>query len=225
MIKISYSSGGDARYAEFGHGSFMGYAGSSNNWLTIGFSGGGTPSTGLPNGSVQISTNGSARMTVAKNGNVGIGTDIPTKLLEVNGRMGTTAIVSSNILAGNISSNIATSPSFILICNLNDAAGFSMSGKVNAASYTCWNISDIWIKKDYSSTNAAAGITGAYKSGCDFSIVDCSYNGDRFIALRFTSNPEIDVMCTGYRLNSLFNADGSANVVTGATVNSTLASY
>lgn len=225
MIRVSYSSGGDARYAELGHGALIAYAGATNNWLTIGFSGGGTPSSGLPNGSVQFSTNGSARMTVAKDGNVGIGTDIPTKKLEVNGKIGTPTVVSGNIVAGNISSNISTSPSFILICDLNNAAGFSLSGKVNAASYTCWNISDIWIKKDYSSTVSAAGITGSYKSGCDFSIVDCNYGGDRFIALRFTGNPEIDVMWTGYRLHALFAADGSATVVTGATVNSTLASY
>jgi len=179
-------------------------------------------------GKYVITTNGGSagiKFAIDSSGNVGIGTYSPTKLLEVNGRMYTTAIVSGNILAGNISSNIASSPSFILICDLNNSAGFSMSGKINAASYTCWNISDIWIKKDYSSTNAAAGITGAYKSGCDFSIVDCSYSGGRYIALRFTGNPEIDVMCTGYRLNALFAASGEATVVTGATVNSTLASY
>lgn len=139
--------------------------------------------------------------------------------------MSATAIVSGNIIAGNIASNIATSPSFILICDLNNSAGFSMSGKVNAASYTCWNVSDIYIRKDYSATTGAAVITGVSKSGCDFSIVDINYGGDRFIALRFTGNPEIDLMCTGYRLNSVFNSDGTANVVTGATVNSTYASY
>jgi hypothetical protein len=164
-------------------------------------------------------------MRLAGSGNVGIGTTNPSKLLSVNGRMGTTAIVSSNIIAGNITSNIASSPSFILIVDLNNAAGFSMSGKSNAASYTCWNISDFWIKKDYSSTTAAAGITGAYKSGCDFSIVDINYGSSRYIALRFTGNPEIDLMCTGYRLAELFAANGEATVVTGATVNSTLASY
>lgn len=170
-------------------------------------------------------TDGKAICIRTTDGNVGIGVVNPLKKLEVNGRMSTTAVVSGNIIVGNIASNIATSPSFILIVDLNDAAGFSLSGKVNAASYTCWNISDIWIKKDYSATTSAAGITGAYKSGCDFSIVDCNYGGGRYIALRFTSNPEIDVMFTGYRLNSMFNADGSAQVVTGATVNSTLATY
>jgi hypothetical protein len=171
-----------------------------------------------------FSTNNYFTITTA--GRVGIGTVSPTKLLEVNGRMSTTAIVSGNIIAGNIYSNISSSPSFILIVDLNNAAGFSMSGKSNAASYTCWNISDFWIKKDYSSTTAAAGITGAYKSGCDFSIVDINYGSSRYIALRFTGNPEIDLMCTGYRLNSMFQSDGTATVVTADyVVNSTLASY
>jgi hypothetical protein len=93
MIRVSYSTGGDARYAEFGHGSLIGYAGATNNWFTIGFSGGGTPSSGLPNGGVQISTNGSARMTVAKDGNVGIGTDTPAYALDVTGTIRATGDV------------------------------------------------------------------------------------------------------------------------------------
>ena len=171
-------------------------------------------------------TGGSQPFTISTNGNVGLGVTNPSKTLTVAGRMSTSAIVSGNLIAGNIYTNISTAPSYILICDLNNAAGFSMSGKVNAASYTCWNISDIWIKKDYSSITAAAGITGAYKSGCDFSIVDISYGAGRYIALRFTSNPEIDVMFTGYRLNELYQSDGTAMVVTsGVTVNGTYASY
>jgi hypothetical protein len=165
-------------------------------------------------------------LTVNELGRVGIGTTNPTKTLVVNGRMSTTAIVSGNLVAGNIYSNISTSPSFIIICNLNNAAGFSLSGKINAASYTCWNISDVYIRKDYSALTGAAVITGVAKSGCDFSVVDISYNGDRFIALRFTGNPEIDVMWTGYRLAELFQSDGTATVLTsGVSVNSTYASY
>jgi hypothetical protein len=166
------------------------------------------------------------RMTILNNGNIGMGVTNPSKKLTVAGRMSTTAIVSGNLIAGNIYSNISTSPSYILITDLNEVAGFSMSGKVNAASYTCWNISDIWIEKDYSSTTARAGIVGSYKSGCDFSIVDISYGAGRYVALRFTSNPEIDVMFTGYRLADLYQSDGTATVATsGVTVNGTYASY
>ena len=165
--------------------------------------------------------------TIQTNGNIGVNTSTPTKKFEVNGRMGATATVSNSLIAGNIYSNIPTSPSYILITNLNETAGFSMSGKVNAVSYTCWNISDIWIEKDYSSTVARAGITGSYKAGgCDFSIVDINYGAGRYVALRFTSNPEINVMFIGYRLADLFQSDGTATVVTsGVSVNSTLASY
>jgi hypothetical protein len=171
-------------------------------------------------------TDGKAICIRTTDGNVGIGVTNPLKKLEVNGRMSTTAIVSGNLVAGNIYSNISTSPSFIIICNLNNAAGFSLSGKINAASYTCWNVSDVYIRKDYSALTGVAVITGVAKSGCDFSVVDISYNGDRFIALRFTGNPEIDVMWTGYRLAELFQSDGTATVLTsGVSVNSTYASY
>jgi hypothetical protein len=164
--------------------------------------------------------------TITTAGRVGIGTITPTKTLEVNGRMSTSAIVSGALIAGNIYSNISTSPSFIIICNLNNVAGFSLSGKINAASYTVWNVSDVYIRKDYNALTGAAVITGVAKSGCDFSVVDISYAGDRFIALRFTGNPEIDVLWTGYRLNELFASDGTATVLTsGVTVNSTYASY
>ena len=171
-------------------------------------------------------SDGKALSIRTTDGNVGIGVLNPSKKLEVNGRMSTTAIVSGNLVAGNIYSNISTSPSFIIICNLNNAAGFSLSGKINAASYTCWNVSDVYIRKDYSALTGTAVITGVAKSGCDFSVVDISYNGDRFIALRFTGNPEIDVMWTGYRLAELFQSDGTATVLTsGVSVNSTYASY
>jgi hypothetical protein len=171
-------------------------------------------------------TAGNQPFTITSSGNVGIGATNPSKKLTVDGRMSTSAIVSGNLIAGNIYTNISTSPSYILITDLNNTAGFSMSGKVNAASYTCWNISDIWIEKDYSSTTARAGIVGSYKSGCDFSIVDISYGAGRYVALRFTSNPEIDVMFTGYRLADLYQSDGTATVATsGVTVNGTYASY
>lgn len=171
-------------------------------------------------------SDGKALCIRTTDGNVGIGVLNPSKKLEVNGKIGSPAIVSNSIIAGNIYTNISTSPSYILLCDLNNAAGFSLSGKVNAASYTCWNISDIWIYKNYSSTNGSGGISGQYKSGCDFSIVDINYGSDRFIALRFTSNPEINVMFTGYRLSSLFASDGTATVVTsGVSINTTYASY
>jgi len=159
-------------------------------------------------------------------GKVGIGVTNPTKLFEVNGRMATGATVSGNLIAGNIASNMPSSPAYIPIFNLAEAAAFSLVGFVNAASYTCFNISQIYIKKQYTTSAIQAAITGLYKDGCDFSIVNITYSGVTYVALRFTSNPEIDVMWTGYLLNYAFNSDGSAQVWTsGVTLNSTYATY
>ena len=164
--------------------------------------------------------------TIRTNGNVGIGTTNPLKTFEVNGRMSTQAIVSGGIIAGNIASNMPSSPAYIPIFNLSEAAGFSLTGFVNAASYTCFNISQIYIRKEYTTSTINAGITGLYKNACDFSIVNITYSGVPYVALRFTSNPEIDVVWTGYLLTYAFNSDGSAQVWTsGVTLNSTYASY
>jgi len=167
-----------------------------------------------------------------RNGSVGVnlftmtGTGIATFVNNVSiPKLNTNVIIGSNLVAGNISSNMPSAPAYILLCDLNVAAGFSLVGKVNAASYTCWNVSDVYIRKDYSSLSGQAVITGIAKSGCDFSVVDITYNSGRYIALRFTSNPEIDVLWSGYRLTDQVS-NGSFQVITsGVTVNSTYASY
>ena len=158
--------------------------------------------------------------------NAGTGAVTMSSNLSINGRLyGANGIINSNLVAGNIASNMPSAPAYILLVDLNVAAGFSLSGKVNAASYTCWNVSDVYIRKDYSSLSGQAVITGVAKSGCDFSVVDITYNSGRYIALRFTSNPEIDVLWTGYRLTDQVSG-GSFQVITaGVTVNSTYASY
>jgi hypothetical protein len=170
-------------------------------------------------------------------GSMGVGTNNPLYTLDVNGtgrfvgnlyannKLYTSTVIGGNLVAGNISSNMPSAPAYILIVDLNNIAGFSLSGKVNAASYTCWNISDIWIQKNYSSTTASAGIEGKYKSGCDFSIVNINYGAGNYIALRFTSNPEIDVLWTGYRLTDQVSGGAFQVITSGVTVNSTYASY
>ena len=81
------------------------------------------------------------------------------------------------------------------------------------------------IQKNYSSTAATAGIEGKFKSGCDFSIVNITYGAGNYIALRFTSNPEIDVLWTGFRLTDLLSGGAFQVITSGVTVNSTYASY
>ena len=140
-------------------------------------------------------------------------------------KLNTNVIIGGNLVAGNIASNMPSAPAYILLVDLNNAAGFSLSGKINAASYTCWNVSDVYIRKDYSSLSGQAVITGVAKSGCDFSVVDITYNSGRYIALRFTGNPEIDVLWSGYRLTDQLSNGAFQVITSGVTVNSTYASY
>lgn len=141
-----------------------------------------------------------------------------------------TRVFSGNSYVGNLSPNLNTAytRNYLLVCDLNNVAGFSLSGHMNAASYTCWNMSSFWIMKNYSSTNGTAGITGMYKGGgCDMNIVDLNYAGGRYIAIGYTSNPEVNGMWIGYRVNHMLNADGSAIVVpdSSVSINSTYATY
>ena len=158
-------------------------------------------------------------------GYVGIGTTNPGAELHVVGRVKTTRIVSSNIILGNIRSNIVGT-SYLLLVDLNVTAGFSLAGKVNAASYTTWNVSDIYVRKNYNATTGYATITGISKSGSTLSVVDISHSSGRFIALKLTGDPEVDVMWAGYRLDALFQGSGEVTTLTsGVTENSVYASY
>jgi hypothetical protein len=175
-------------------------------------------------------TTNAERMRITSDGRVGINTTTPQYLFNVSGGRANLPFVCSNqFIAGQITGNLnaVVSPNFILLFNMTDnPAGWSCSGTVNAAAWDCWNISTMWIRKLNGGFTVNAGITGLYKSGCDFAICDITYNGKRWLAFRFTSNPEINVMLTGFGLNSTFNSDGSAQVVSsGVSINSTLASY
>jgi hypothetical protein len=187
--------------------------------------------SGKGNFLINATINGTRLLTLNVGGNLGLGVNSPVTKLDVNGNIKNAGrVYSGNAVTGNISTNLLgdNGRNYILVCDLNDVAGFSLSGSINAASYTCWNISDFWIIKNYSSFSSAAGITGKYKGGgCDMNIVDLNYGGGRFLAIGYTSNPEIDVLWTGYRLLHMLNSDGSAIVVpqSNCTINSTLASY
>ena len=175
-------------------------------------------------GNINFGISGGTTMTI-QNGNVGIGTTSPGAELQVVGRIKTTRIVSSNIILGNIRSNITTT-SYLLLVDLNITAGFSLAGKVNAASYTTWNVSDIYVRKNYNATTGYATITGISKSGSTLSVVDISHSSGRFIALKLTGDPEVDVMWAGYRLDALFQGSGEVTTLTsGVTENSVYASY
>jgi hypothetical protein len=157
--------------------------------------------------------------------NVGIRTTNPGAELHVVGRVKTTRIVSSNIILGNIRSNVVGT-AYLLLVDLNITAGFSLAGKVNAASYTTWNVSDIYVRKNYNAATGVATITGISKSGSTLSVMDISHSSGRFIALKLTGDPEVDVMWAGYRLDDLFQASGEVTTLTSGVIeNSVYASY
>jgi hypothetical protein len=164
-------------------------------------------------------------INIKNNGNVGIGTTSADSPLHVVGKVNTNRIVSSNLIMGNIRTNLTTT-SYLLLVDLNVSAGYSMVGEINAASYTTYNVSRIYVRKNYNATTGVAVITGIAKSGSTLSVVDISHSSGRFIALKLTGDPEIDVMWTGYRLNAEFNSDGTIKTLTsGVTENSVYASY
>jgi hypothetical protein len=172
-----------------------------------------------------FSNYGVANAMVIEGANVGIGTTSPGAELQVVGRIKTTRIVSSNIILGNIRSNVVGT-AYLLLVDLNITAGFSLAGKVNAASYTTWNVSDIYVRKNYNAATGYATITGISKSGSTLSVVDISHSSGRFIALKLTGDPEVDVMWAGYRLDALFQGSGEVTTLTsGVTENSVYASY
>jgi hypothetical protein len=215
--------------ASTSYGSVFTIANSSNskqwNFTTVG--------SGIAGrtGNLEINNNVTDIFAITQAGNVGIGTTSTNYKLQVNGRIACGTIIQGNFIAGQIAGNLnaVVSPNFLLLFDMtNNPAGWSLAGTVNAAAWDCWNISTVWIRKLNGGFTANAGITGLYKSGCDFAICDVTYNSTRYLAMRFTSNPEIDVMWTGYGLNSLFTSDGSITPVSlsaGVTVNSILASY
>jgi len=159
------------------------------------------------------------------NNKLGIGTTLPDGVLHVIGKVNTNRIVSGNLIMGNIRSNLTTT-TYLLLVDLNVSAGFSLVGELNAASYTTYNVSRIYVRKNYNATTGTAVITGIAKSGSNLSVVDISHSSGRFIAIKLTGDPEIDVMWTGYRLNGQFNSDGTIKILTsGVTENSVYASY
>jgi len=95
-------------------------------------------------------------------------------------------------------------------------------GTVVCASWTCWNVTDVYIRKSYASTAVAATVTGVSKGGGqDMAIVDVNYGGVRYLAFKFSGgNGEIDMNLTGFQLSSYLTYVSSVT-----SENSTIASY
>lgn len=164
-------------------------------------------------------------MWLQNDGNVGVGTTSPSQKLDVNGSVrvpSTGAFRGSGVFHGNVNSNIGGNLGYVLLCRLDIDGGWIARGTIVCASWTCWNVTDVYLRKAYASTAVTATVTGVSKGGGqDMSVVDCNYGGYRYLALKFSGgNGEIDINLTGFGVDSYMTYLSSVT-----SENSTLASY
>jgi hypothetical protein len=164
-------------------------------------------------------------LNVLASGNVGINTSTPSYALEVNGSIrvsSTNAFRGSGVFHGNVNSNIGGNLGYVLLCRLDVDSGWIARGTIVCASWTCWNVTDIYLRKAYASTSVTATVTGVAKGGGqDMAVIDCNYGGSRYLALKFSGgNGEIDVNLTGFGIDTYMTYVSSIT-----SENSTLASY
>jgi len=210
--EVYASFGSTSIYSEFVHNAFGGALNlrreSDGQTNTI-FRAYGNSSLNAVTGNVMIGTTTDNGYKLQVNGNV-----------NANGLYINTGTFSSGSVAGRISSNVSGT-TYCLLARLDQDAGWIARGTVVCASWTVWNVSDVYIRKAYASSSVTASITGVSKSGQDFAIVDINYSGARYLAFKFSGgNGEVDVNLTGFGLSSYLNM-----VTSGVTENSTLASY
>jgi hypothetical protein len=109
------------------------------------------------------------------------------------------------------------------------ASAFNCMGDVHASSYTTWNLSNLWIRREYNSVNVYGGITGVIKSSVTVSIVDITYSNVRYVALKFAGgDPGIEANLVGYLMDQMYTNGTDATFVNGTagvTENAVIASY
>ena len=173
-----------------------------------------------------------ARFT-ASNGSMSIGTTSsgPSAGLRVSGGINPErGIVNTNIIAGFVSLNYSGTR-YWLLHNMtgNPATAFNCMGDVHASSYTAWNLSNLWIRREYNTYNVYGGITGVIKSGTTVSIVDISYSSSRYVAIKFAGgDPGIEANLIGYLLDQMYTNGTDASFIngtSGVTENAVIASY
>jgi hypothetical protein len=179
-----------------------------------------------------ITGNGSKIYVSNANNGVTIGsaTAAPGSGLRVEGSIkGVSGFASEQMIAGYVASNY-TGTRYWLLQNMTtgSAQAFNCQGDLVAASYSVWNNSRIFIRRTYASFTLTGSITGIAASGVTVSIVDITYGGDRYIALKFAGgDPGISANLTGYLMDQMYvsGVPTFVNGTAGVTENVVVASY
>ena len=183
---------------------------------------------------VESDTNTHMLFVDAGNNSVTIGssTAAPGNGLRVEGSIkGVTGFASQEMIAGYVASNYSGTR-YWLLQNMSSVAGsiqaFNCQGDLVAASYSVWNNSRIFIRRTYAAYTLTGSITGIAASGVTVSIVDISYGGDRYIAIKFAGgDPGIAANLTGYLMDQMYvnGVPTFVNGTAGVTENVVVASY
>ena len=181
---------------------------------------------------VESDTNTHAFFVDAGNSSVSIGTSTPgpASSLTVTGIIRPNlGIVSVNQIMGFVAGNYTGTRYWVLHdMTGNPQTAFNCMGDVHAASYTTWNLSNLWIRREYNTYNVYGGITGVTKNATTVSIVDITYNSSRYVAIKFAGgDPAIEANLVGYLMNQQYNGNDPTfiNGTAGVTENAVVATY
>jgi hypothetical protein len=173
--------------------------------------------------------------TIASAGvSIATGLTPPVNGLRVSGATNPAGgIVSTNLIQGYVASNY-TGTRYWVLHRMQTGAGveqsaFNCMGDIHASSYTTWNLCNLWIRREYASTNVFAGITGIIKSSVTVSVVDITYNNVRYVAIKFAGgDPGIEANLVGYLMDQQYTNGTDAffiNGTAGVTEIAVIASY
>jgi hypothetical protein len=160
-----------------------------------------------------IATNNTERVRIGTSGGMSVGTTTaaPASGLRVGGATNPAGgIISSNLIAGYVIGNYSGTRYWVLH-RMQTGAGveqsaFNCMGDIHASSYTTWNLCNLWIRREYASTNVFAGITGVIKNSVTVSVVDITYSNVRYVAIKFAGgDPGIEANLVGYLMDQMYS--------------------
>jgi hypothetical protein len=181
---------------------------------------------------VESDTNTHALFVDAGNSSVSIGTSTPgpASSLTVTGIVRPNlGIVSVNQIQGFVAGNYSGTRYWVLHdMTGNPTTAFNCIGDVHASSYTTWNVSRVYMRREYNTYNCYGSITGVANSSVTVSIVDITYGANRYFALKFAGgDPGIEANLVGYLMNQMYSGNDALfiNGTAGVTENAVIASY